>query len=97
VYFVLGTVGMVLLVVGMLFLIEHFYTGNNAELLDWKPTRSPELEAQNEVDDVQQMLEAQNEMRRRRGAAPRDEQQLRDEVAAEELEKLRRRRRSEAT
>lgn len=88
---------MVLLVVGVLFLIEHFYTGNNAELLDWKPTRSPELEAQNEVDDVQQMLEAQNEMRRRRGASPRDEQELRDEVAAEELEKMRRRRRSEAT
>lgn len=96
-YFVLGTVAMVLLVVGILFLIEHFYTGNNAELLDWKPTRSPELEARNEVDDVQQMLEAQNEMRRRRGAAPRDEQELRDEVAAEELEKMRRRRRFEAT
>jgi hypothetical protein len=97
VYFVLGTVAMVLLVVGVLFLIEHFYTGNNAELLDWKPTRPPELEVQNEVDDVQQMLEAQNEMRRRRGVAERDEQELRDEVAAEEMEKLRRRRRSEAT
>lgn len=88
---------MVLLIVGVLFLIEHFYTGNNAELLDWKPTRSPEVEAQNEVDDVQQMLEAQNEMRRRRGVAPRDEQELRDEVAAEEMEKLRRRRHFEAT
>jgi hypothetical protein len=96
-WFVLGTVALVLLVVGVLFLIDHFYTGNNAELLDWKPTRSPELEAQNEVDDVQQMLEAQNEMRRRRGAGERDERQLREEVAEEELEKLRRRRRSEAT
>jgi hypothetical protein len=83
---------MVMLVVGMLFLIEHFYTGNNAELLDWKPTRSPELEAQNEIDDVQQMLEAQNEMRRRRGVAERNEQELREEVAAEERERLRRRR-----
>jgi hypothetical protein len=82
---------MVLLGVGILFMIEHFYTGNNAELLDWKPTRSPELEVQNEVDDVQQMLAAQNEMRRRRGVSPRDEQELRDEVAAEEREKLRRR------
>lgn len=91
-YFVLGTVTIVLLIVGVLFLIEHFYTGNNAELLDWKPTRSPEVEAQNEIDDVQQMLEAQNEMRRRRGVSDRDEQELRDEVAAEELEKLRRRR-----
>jgi hypothetical protein len=97
VYFVLGTVAMVMLVVGVLFLIEHYYTGNNAELLDWKPTRSPELEVQNEVDDVQQMLEAQNEMRRRRGAAERSEQELRDEVAAEERERLRRRSRSEAS
>ena len=96
-FFVLATVGMVLLVVGVLVLIDHFYTGNNAELLDWKPTRSPELEVQNEVDDVQQMLEAQNEMRRRRGADERNERQLREEVAEEEREKLRRRRHSEAT
>jgi len=94
VYFVLGTVAIVLLLVGVLFLLEHFYKGGNAELLDWKPTRSPELEAQNEIDDVQQMLEAQNEMRRRRGAAERSEQQLRDEVAAEERERLRQRSRA---
>jgi hypothetical protein len=94
VWFVLGTVAMVLLMVGVLFLIEHFYTGNNAELLDWKPTRSPEAEAQNEIDDVQQMLEAQNEMRRRRGVAERSEQELREEVEAEELERLRQRSRA---
>jgi len=88
---------MVLVIVGVLFLIDHFYTGSNAELLDWKPTRSPEVEAQNEVDDVQQMLEAQNEMRRRRGAEERSERELRAEVEAEELEKLRRRRASGAT
>ncbi len=88
---------MVLLIVGVLVVLEHFYKGSNAELIDWKPTRSPEVEVQNEIDDVQQMLEAQNEMRRRRGAADRNEQELRDEVAAEELERLRRRRRFEAT
>jgi hypothetical protein len=87
---------MVLLLVGVLFLIDHFYTGSNAELLDWKPTRSAEVEAQNEIDDVQQMLEAQNEMRRRRGAVERSEQELREEVEAEELERLRRRRGSGA-
>jgi len=92
VLFVLGTVGIVLVIVGILVLIDHFYTGNNAELLDWQPTRSPEVEVQNEIDDVQQMLEAQNEMRRRRGAAERSEGELRAEVEAEELEKLRRRR-----
>lgn len=88
---------MVLLLAGVLFVLEHFYTGNNAQLLDWKPPRSPELEVQNEIDDVQQMLEAQNEMRRRRGAAERSERELRDEVAVEELDRLRRRRRFEAT
>lgn len=82
---------MVLVIVGVLVVIEHFYKGSNADLLDWKPTRSPEVEAQNEVDDVRQMLEAQNEMRRRRGAPERDEDELRAEVEAEELERLRRR------
>ena len=38
------------------------------DFLDWKPTRSPEVEAQNEVDDVRQMIEAQNALRRKRGA-----------------------------
>ena len=38
------------------------------DYLDWKPTRSPEVEAQNEIDDVEQMIAAQNEIRRRRGA-----------------------------
>jgi hypothetical protein len=36
------------------------------------------------------MLEAQNEMRRRRGAAAVDEHALRAEVEEEELERLRR-------
>ena len=87
--FVLGTVGMVLLIVGVLVVLEHFYTGNNAELLDWKPTRSPELEAQNEIDDVQQMLEAQNEMRRRRGARELTEADVEARVIEDERWKSR--------
>jgi hypothetical protein len=97
VWFILGTLGMLALIVGVLLVIGHYYPGTSAELVDWKPTRSPEVEAQNEIDDVQQMLEAQNEMRRRRGVAERSEQELRDEVAAEELERLRARRGFEAT
>jgi hypothetical protein len=80
---------MVMFLVGVLLLVGHFYPGSSADLVDWKPTRSPEVEAQNEVDDVQQMLEAQNEMRRRRGAPEIDEQQLREEVEAEERDRLR--------
>ncbi len=88
--FVLLTVGMLAAIIGVLMLIGHFYQGSSADLVDWKPTRSPEVEAQNEIDDVRQMLEAQNEMRRRRGAAEVDEQALRAEVEEEELERLRR-------
>ena len=72
--------------VGVLVVVGHFYAGSDADLVDWNPTRSPEVEAQNEIDDVRQMVEAQNEMRapaRRPGA---DEEELRREVAAEEIE-----------
>jgi len=88
--FVLLTVAMLAAIIGVLLLIGHFYQGSSAELVDWKPTRSPEVEAQNEIDDVRQMLEAQNEMRRRRGADEIDERKLRAEVEEEELERLRR-------
>lgn len=90
VWFVLGTLAILALIVGVLLIVGHFYPGTNADLIDWRPTRSPAVEARNEIDDVQQMLEAQNEMRRRRGAEERSEQELRNEVAAEELERLRR-------
>lgn len=76
---------------GVLVVVGHFYPGSSADLVDWKPTRSPQVEAENEIADIQQMLEAQNEMRRRRGAREIDEAELRAEVEREELEQLRRR------
>jgi hypothetical protein len=88
--FVLATVAMLLVLVGVLLVVGHFYPGSSADLVDWKPTRSPELEAQNEIDDIQQMLEAQNAIRRRRGAPDRTEQELREEVEADEIARLRR-------
>ena len=88
--FLLLTLGMVGLIVGILVMLGHFYEGSTADLVDWRPTRSPEVEAQNELDDVRQMLDAQNEMRRRRGAPEVDEGALRAEVEEEELERLRR-------
>jgi hypothetical protein len=87
--FVLLTIVSLLVIVGVLVLIDRNYQGSTADLIDWKPTRSPEVEAQNEIDDVQQMLDAQNEMRRRRGAPEIDEGALRAEVEEEELERLR--------
>src|ERR687891_410655 len=67
--FIALTLGLlVLLFLIMVALARAFERTSVADIIDWKPTRSPEVEAQNEVDDVRQMIEAQNEMRRRRGA-----------------------------
>jgi hypothetical protein len=87
--FVLGTIGIVLFMVGVLVLVGRAYPGSSAELVHWEPTRSPEVEAQNEIDDVRQMLEAQNEMRRRRGAREITEAELEAEVAKDERLRLR--------
>src|SRR2546423_10148431 len=87
--FILGTMVMLAFLIGVLILVGHFYPGSGADLVDWKPTRSYEDEAKLEEDDVQQMIDAQNEMRRRRGAPEMTEQDLRDKVTEDELNRLR--------
>ncbi len=87
--FVLGTLGVLAFMVGVLVVVGHFYPGTSADLVDWKPTRSPEVEAQNEIDDIRQMMEAQNEMRRRRGAPEMTEADLQAKVAEDERVRLR--------
>jgi hypothetical protein len=89
VLFVLGTLAVVAFMVGVLLIIGHYYPGSSADLVDWKPTRSPEVEAQNEIDDVRQMLEAQNEIRRRRGVPEMTEEELHAGVAEDERLRLR--------
>ena len=67
--FILLTLGLlVVLFLLMVATARMFRDYKAADLLDWKPTRSPEVEAQNEIDDVQQMIDAQNVLRRKRGA-----------------------------
>ena len=85
--FVLGTVALLLAMVFIIVFVAHVSQRRDVELVDWKPTRSPEIEAQNEIDDVRQMVEAQNEMRRRRGAPELDENRLRADVEVEEIER----------
>ena len=63
--------GLLVFFVVTVLLLGVFSKRSALDILDWKPTRSPELEAQNEIDDVDQMLEAQNEYRRRRGEPER--------------------------
>jgi hypothetical protein len=81
----------------MVLLLGLFSKRSALDILDWKPTRSPEVEAQNDIDDVQQMIDAQNELRRRRGLPDRDEEEIAAEVrrAREELAEQRRRYRTE--
>ena len=69
--------GTLLFFVVLVLLLGVFSKRSARDYLDWKPTRSPEVEAQNEIDDVEQMIAAQNEMRRRRGAP---------EITREEIE-----------
>ena len=52
--------------------------------MDWRPTRSPELEAELELDDVDQMLEAQNARRRASGRPELTEDDVRAQVAEEQ-------------
>jgi hypothetical protein len=87
--FFLGTVLILVFLVGVLLLVGHFYPGSGADLLDWKPTRSYETEVQLEADDVQQMLDAQNEMRRRRGAPELTREELDQKVAEDQAARLR--------
>lgn len=78
------------LVVGLL-LLGLFHPRSGAEALDWRPTRSAELEIQNEIDDLDQMLEAANARRRARGAPELTEDSLRAEVGAHMAESIKRR------
>jgi hypothetical protein len=66
--YILITGGMVVFIVLVLVLLARSYPGSGADLLDWKPTRDYETEIMLEQDDIAQMIAAQNEYRRKRGA-----------------------------
>ena len=70
-------------------LLGLFSKRSARDYLDWKPTRSPEVEAQNELDDVEQMIAAQNELKRRRGAPDISEEEIERRVR-EDRDELRR-------
>ncbi len=70
------------LVVGVLvfLLIGRYHPKTGSQVLDWKPTRSQEDEVRLELEDVDQMLEAQNERRRRAGREELTEEGMQAEV-----------------
>ena len=84
--FTIIVVGGLALFIGGLMLLGIFYPGSGADVLDWKPTRSAELEAQNDIDDVQQMIDAQNAIRRRRGLPERSEEEVEESVRRDKAE-----------
>jgi hypothetical protein len=81
---------MVFFVVAVL-LLGLFSQRSPRDYLDWKPTRSPEVELENEIDDVAQMIEAQNAMKRRRGVPEISEEEMerRTRADAEEMRRWR--------
>jgi hypothetical protein len=79
--FALIMLGIVVALVVFVLLLGRYHPKSGSDVLRWQPTRSPELEVQNEVDDLDQMLEAANERRRARGESELTEAALRDQVA----------------
>jgi hypothetical protein len=70
-YFLVMVLGLPLLLLLIALLAGHLYREGPEELLDWRPTRSLEKEAELEHGEVQQMLSALNRYRRARGAPER--------------------------
>ena len=75
--------GILVVFLGGIVLLGLYSPRSGADVLDWRPTRSPEVEAENEVDDVAQMLAASNAIRRRRGAAERTADEVADSIDAD--------------
>jgi hypothetical protein len=91
--FAVFVLGGFIVAIGILLALGRWYPGSGAEQVHWRPTRSPEVEAELELDDVDQMLEAQNARRRASGRPERTEDDVRAQVAEDERwrEELRRR------
>jgi hypothetical protein len=72
----------------VLVLLAKLYPGTGADLLDWQPTRSYETEVELESQDIDQMIEAQNAYRRKRGEREITEDEVRMDVVRDEVQRL---------
>jgi hypothetical protein len=86
--FPLIVLGGIAIVVGLLVLLAKLYPGTGADLLDWGPARSYEHEVELEMQDIDQMIEAQNAYRRRRGERELSEDEIRESIARDEIRRL---------
>jgi hypothetical protein len=81
-------VGGLLVFVGLLVLLARLYPGSGADLLDWGSTRSYEHQVELEMQDVEQMIEAQNAYRRKRGEPEITEEEFREDVVRDEVRRV---------
>jgi hypothetical protein len=84
-------VGLLIFLILFIIALGLWHPSKPEDYLNWRPTRSPKLEAENEIDDVVQMLEATNEKRARRGLEPLSEEALTEHVHAHRREMAARR------
>jgi hypothetical protein len=82
--FTLLVTGFLIAIVLVFLAIGRYHPKSGSEVLDWKPTRSHEEEVRLELEDVDQMIEAQNERRRSSGRGEISEDQVRAEVREHE-------------
>jgi hypothetical protein len=80
--------GGIALAVGLLVLLANLYPGSGADLLDWGPSRTYEHEVELEMQDIDQMIEAQNAYRRKRGEPEVTEDEVREGVVRDEIRRL---------
>jgi hypothetical protein len=86
--FPLIVIGGIAVAVGLLVLLARLYPGTGADLLDWGPARSYEHEVELEMQDIDQMIEAQNAYRRKRGERELTEDEIRDKIARDEIKRF---------
>jgi hypothetical protein len=75
-YFMAMVFGFPLTIFVLSLLVGYLGRRSDAEVLDWKPTRSPEREAELAVNDIDQMRASLNDLRHRRAASERSLEQV---------------------
>jgi hypothetical protein len=74
-YFVAMAFGFPLMILVLSMLVGFLSRRSDAEVLDWKATRSPEREAELALNDIDQMRASLNDLRHGRGAGERSLEQ----------------------
>ena len=81
--------GLLALIVVVLVVVSNGYPGSGADLVGYSDQRSYETEANLEAQEVDQMIAAQNEYRRRRGEAALTDKEISRWVAEDDAARQR--------